>query len=198
MSGYLRIWVRVPPSFTWTGLYSNSTQYRISVSSVVEEFIVAICRLVMTLKDPADDRIARAEIKQEQEESGQQKHQWTKQRVCSTYEESLESQALGTKARECHIFSTSKKHQQHAQREALWFRLKKGAYRKIKGNQEQTGGVDEVRLTRAGNYLDRTVKEQFRISFLLRSVFDNSYLLQPCKSGNKAKTQPLSCVKRER
>lgn len=79
---------------------------------------------VMTLKDPTDGRIARTEFKQEQEESGQQKHQWTKQRVCCTYEESLESQALGTKARECLIFSTSKKHQQLAQREALWFRLK--------------------------------------------------------------------------
>lgn len=50
----------------------------------------------MTLKDPADGRIVRAEFKQEQEESVQQKHQWTKQRVCCTYEESLESQALGT------------------------------------------------------------------------------------------------------
>lgn len=122
----LRRWVTAPPSFTSTGLYSNSTQCRISVSTVVEEFIVAKCRLVITFKDPADGRIARAEIKQEQEESGQQTHQWTKQRVCCTYEESLESQALGTKARECHIFSStcSKKHQQHAQREALWFRLK--------------------------------------------------------------------------
>lgn len=138
MSGYLRIWVRAPPSFTLTELYSTSTQCRISVSTVVEEFIVAKCRLVMTLKDPADGRIARAEIKQDQEESGQQKHQWTKQRVCSTYEESLESQALGTKARGCHIFSTSKSisSMRREKHHGLgWSKAHTGRSREIKSNR---------------------------------------------------------------
>lgn len=44
----------------WT--LRNSTQLRIPVSSVVEETEVAKCRLVMTLINSADDRVARAGI----------------------------------------------------------------------------------------------------------------------------------------
>lgn len=124
MSGYLRIWLRVPPSFSLTGLYSHSTQCRISVSTVLEEFTVAKCRLVMTLKTQQMAGSLEQNSNKNMEESGQQKHQWT-------------------------------------------------------------------------NYLDRSVKEQFRISFLLRSVFDNSYLLQPCKSGNKVDPTLKLCEKRE-
>lgn len=47
-------------------------QIHVPVSSVVKEFKGAKCRLVITLKDSADDRIARSGFKQEQEESCQQ------------------------------------------------------------------------------------------------------------------------------
>lgn len=43
-------------------------QIHVPVSSVVKELKGAKCRLVITLKDSADDRIARSGFKQEQEE----------------------------------------------------------------------------------------------------------------------------------
>lgn len=60
--------------------------------------------------------------RQGQEESGQQKHQWTKQRLCVTYKISLETQDLQDKAWDCHISSSGLKYQQ--QRGALWIRQK--------------------------------------------------------------------------
>ena len=62
VSGYLRRWLAVPPSFTSIGLYSNSIQLSLPVSSVVENINVAKCRLVMTLRDSEDNRIAGAGI----------------------------------------------------------------------------------------------------------------------------------------
>ena len=62
VSGYLRRWLGVPPSFTSIGLYSNSIQLSLPVSSVVEDFKVAKCCLVMTLRDSADNKIAGAGI----------------------------------------------------------------------------------------------------------------------------------------
>ena len=62
VSGYLRKWLGVPSSFTSIGLYSNSIQLSFPVTSVVEEFKVAKCRLVITLQDSADNRIAGAGI----------------------------------------------------------------------------------------------------------------------------------------
>ena len=61
-SRYLRRWLGVPSSFTSIGFYSNSIQLSLPVSSVVEEFKVAKCRLVITLQDSADNRIAGAGI----------------------------------------------------------------------------------------------------------------------------------------
>lgn len=58
-----------------------------------------------------------------QEESGKQNHQWAKNRVCYTYETSLETQAQSDKVLECHISSRGQKYQQ------LWLRLKYGAQR---------------------------------------------------------------------
>lgn len=44
------------------GHYGNSTQLGITVSSVMEEFKVTKCRLVMTLKESAGYRVARAVV----------------------------------------------------------------------------------------------------------------------------------------
>lgn len=45
---YLRKWLGTPPSFTAVGLYIRSGQLQLPLSSVVEEFKVAKCRVVMT------------------------------------------------------------------------------------------------------------------------------------------------------
>lgn len=45
---YLRKWLEIPPSFSSVGLYIRSGQCQLPVSSMVEEFNVAKCRVVMT------------------------------------------------------------------------------------------------------------------------------------------------------
>ena len=74
---------------------SNSIQLSLPVSSVVEDFKVARCCLVMTLRDSVDTRIAGAGIQTRTGRSGLQKHQWTKKRVCYNYETSLETRTPG-------------------------------------------------------------------------------------------------------
>ncbi|XP_060084535.1 uncharacterized protein LOC132563801 [Ylistrum balloti] len=56
----LRSWLGVPPSFTAVGLYSKTSQLQLPLSSIVEEFKVAKCRLVMTLKDFTDIKVQKA------------------------------------------------------------------------------------------------------------------------------------------
>ena len=55
VSGYLRRWLGVPPSFTSIGLYSNTIELSLPVFSVVVDLNVAKCRC-------ADNRIAGAWI----------------------------------------------------------------------------------------------------------------------------------------
>lgn len=85
------------------------------------------------------------ESKQEQE-SGQEKHHWTMQRSCFTYETILETQAFDDnyKAWDGHISSSVLQDQQ--QKNALWSMPKK-----INGKQEQRNlenrGLPERGLT---------------------------------------------------
>ena len=97
VSGHLRRLLGVPPSFTSIGLYSNSMQISLPVSFVVEDFKVAKCRLVTTWRDSAKTELLELGSRQGQEGSGLQKHQWTKQKICYTYETSLETQKPGGK-----------------------------------------------------------------------------------------------------
>ncbi|XP_060082431.1 uncharacterized protein LOC132561748 [Ylistrum balloti] len=58
----LRSWLGVLPSFTVVGLYSKTSQLQLPLSSMVEEFKVAKCRLVMTLKDSKDIKVQKAGV----------------------------------------------------------------------------------------------------------------------------------------
>ncbi|RXN24418.1 reverse transcriptase [Labeo rohita] len=57
---YLRRWVGIPPSFTSVGLYIRSGQ--LPLSSVVEKFKVAKCRVIMTYRDFQDEQVRQAGI----------------------------------------------------------------------------------------------------------------------------------------
>ncbi|XP_078583820.1 uncharacterized protein LOC144866333 [Branchiostoma floridae x Branchiostoma japonicum] len=59
---YIRKWLGIPPSFTSIGLYIRSGQLQLPISSVVEEFKVAKCRLVMTYKDSRDQKVREAGV----------------------------------------------------------------------------------------------------------------------------------------
>ncbi|XP_034721949.1 uncharacterized protein LOC117940937, partial [Etheostoma cragini] len=59
---YLRKWLGIPPSFTAVGLYIRSGQLQLPLSSVVEEFKVAKCRVVMTYRDSQDEQVRHAGV----------------------------------------------------------------------------------------------------------------------------------------
>ncbi|XP_030008310.1 uncharacterized protein LOC115431800 [Sphaeramia orbicularis] len=59
---YLRRWLGIPPSFAAVGLYIRSGQLQLPLSSVVEEFKVAKCRVIMTYRDSQDEQVRHAGI----------------------------------------------------------------------------------------------------------------------------------------
>ena len=60
---HLRRWLEIPPSFTSVGLYIRLGQLQLPLSSVVEEFKVAKCRLSLTYKDSEDQLTREAGIR---------------------------------------------------------------------------------------------------------------------------------------
>ena len=56
---YLRKWLGVPPYFSKVGLYTNSGNLQLPISSLVEEFKIGKVRLPM-MKDSADKIIQKA------------------------------------------------------------------------------------------------------------------------------------------
>lgn len=59
---HLRKWLGIPPSFTSVGLYTRSGQVQLPLSSVVEEFKVAKCRVVMMYQDSTDEKVREAGV----------------------------------------------------------------------------------------------------------------------------------------
>ena len=57
---YLRKWLGVPPCFSKVGLYTNSGNLQLPISSLVEEFKIGKVRHHMMMKDSADEIIRKA------------------------------------------------------------------------------------------------------------------------------------------
>ena len=57
---YRRKWLRVPYTFSKVGLYTNSRNLQLPISSLVEEFKIGKVRLHMMMKDSADEIIRKA------------------------------------------------------------------------------------------------------------------------------------------
>ena len=57
---YLRKWLVIPPCFSKVGLYTNSRNLQLPISSLVEEFKVGKVRLHMMMKDSTDEIIRKA------------------------------------------------------------------------------------------------------------------------------------------
>ena len=62
VNSFLRRWLGVPLSFTFIGLYSRTAKLQLPLSSLVHEFKVSKCRLVMTLRDSKDEIIRKAGV----------------------------------------------------------------------------------------------------------------------------------------
>ena len=57
---YLHKWFRVPPCFSKVGLYTNTGNLQLQISSLVEELKIGKVRLHMMMKDSADEIIRKA------------------------------------------------------------------------------------------------------------------------------------------
>ena len=57
---YLCKWLGVPPCFSKVGLYTNSGNLQLPISSLVKEFRIGKVRLHMMMKDSADEIIQKA------------------------------------------------------------------------------------------------------------------------------------------
>lgn len=173
---HLRKWLGVPPSFTSVGLYMRSGQLQLPLSSVTEEFKVAKCRLSLTYRDSQDKIIRDAGIKTR---SGRK---WSANTAIQQAESTLQMkdvignicagrQGLGAVHFQQWSNSTVKEKQDMIHEEV---RNKVEEERRAKaiglGTQGAWSKWDLPKRTVTWSDLWRM--EPFRISFLLRAVYD--------------------------
>ncbi|XP_021349432.1 uncharacterized protein LOC110466448 [Mizuhopecten yessoensis] len=176
VNGYLRKWLGVPPSFTSVGLYSCSAELQLPFKSVVEEFKVAKCRLVMTLRDSKDVKISEAGI---QTRTGRK---WSASTAVGEAESMLElkdiigNTCVGRQGVGFSHFQQWEKANTQERRQMV--------QKEIRRIEEERRRGKSVELSKQGawtrwNLPERKMTwaeiwrmEPFRISFLLRSVYD--------------------------
>ncbi|RXN33882.1 hypothetical protein ROHU_015321 [Labeo rohita] len=173
---HLRRWLGIPPSFTSLGLYIRSGQLQLPLSSVVEEFKVAKCRLSLIYRDSRDQLTRKAGVRTR---SGRK---WAASTAIDQAECSLRTkeiignpctgrQGLGT----AHFQQWSKS----SPREKRIMILDE-----VRNLEEEGRRAKSIKLVTQGawtrwNLTKRTITwselwrlEPFRISFLLRAVYD--------------------------
>ncbi|XP_076155564.1 uncharacterized protein LOC143138951 [Alosa pseudoharengus] len=173
---HLRRWLGIPPSFTAVGLYIRSGQLQLPFSSVVEEFKVAKCRVAMMLRDSKDEQVSNAGV------TTRTGRKWAADTAVRQAESSLElrdiignvcmgRQGLGTSH-----FTQWRKASIQQRREMV--------QAEVRHQEEETRKAKAVELATQGTWTrwdlpNRRVTwtelwrlEPFRVSFLLRSVYD--------------------------
>ncbi len=103
---HLRRWLGIPPSFTFLGFYTRSGQLQLPLSSVVEEFKVAKCRLALTYRDFRDQLTREAGVRTRSGRKGPPARQLTRQNVLVGPKTSSETLALEDRVLEEHISSS--------------------------------------------------------------------------------------------
>ena len=173
---HLRRWLGIPPSFTAVGLYIRSGQLQLPLSSVVEEFKVAKCRVAMMLRDSKDERVSNAGV------ITRTGRKWAADIAVRQAESSLElkdiignvctgRQGLGTSHFTQWKTAGAQQRREMVQAEV---RHQEEVIRKAKAVELATQGtwtrwdLPDRRVT----WSDLWRLEPFRISFLLRSVYD--------------------------
>ena len=189
VGGYLRRWLGVPPSFTSIGLDSNSIQQSLPVTSVVEDFKVAKCRLVMTLRNSADNRMAGAGI---QTRTGRR---WSAKTSVGQAQSMLQLRDIigntntGRQGKGISHFQQWSKASAAERRTMVLAKMRRTEedQRKAKSTElEKQGAWTKWDLPERDLHGQRK-KDQFRISFLLRSVYDT--LPSPVGSSRRPKLQ---------
>ncbi len=103
---HLRRWLGIPPSFTSLGFYIRSGQLQLPLSSVVEEFKVAKCRLALTYRDLETNSPGKQESEENLAVSGPPAQQLTRHNVLLGPKTSSETLAMKDRVLEKHISSS--------------------------------------------------------------------------------------------
>ena len=177
INAHLRKWLGVPRGFTSIGLYSRTSELQLPLSSLVEEFKVAKCRLVMTLRDSQDEKIRRAGV------VTRTGRKWAASNAIKKAEDMMEirdiignvcsnRQGLGYSAK----FKEWKKAGNKEKRDMV--------QGEIRREEEETRRARAVSLSQQGTWTRWNIPERrltwqeiwrlepFRISSLLKSVYD--------------------------
>ena len=176
ISKHLRRWLGLPPSFTSLGLYGKSNKLQVPISSIVEEFKVAKARLLLTLRDSADDKISSAGI---EVRAGRK---WSVSQAVENAESNLRHQDIVGATNRGREGLGSRSHQRWESASNSDRRTMVQA--ELRKTEEQARSAKAVQLGRQGNWTrwnvpDRKLTwseiwsyEHLRLSFLLRSIHD--------------------------
>lgn len=173
---HLRKWLGIPPSFTAVGLYIRSGQLQLPLSSVVEEFKVAKCRVAMMLRDSRDELVSGARV------TTRAGRKWAANTAVRQAESSLKlrdvigSPCVGRQGLGSYHFHQWSKASQEERREMVQAEVRQQVEeaRKAKAVELATQGTwtrwDLPK--RRVSWAELWRLEPFCISFLLRSVYD--------------------------
>ena len=166
---YLRKWLGVPSCFSKVGLYTNSGNLQLPISSLVEEFKIGKVRLHMMMKDSADEIIRKAypEIK-----SGTK---WSAVKTAQEAECSLRiKDIIGvTQTNRAGLGSTSKKvflkMDPKGKRDMVSEEVRMFEEEQRKASAwTKCNGIEPIKLS----WKSLIAMEPLAISFLLRSTYD--------------------------
>ncbi len=169
-------WLRIPPSFTSVGLKIRSGQLQLLLSSVVKEFKVASEGLWWCTEIPVMKRSEMQASSQDQDASGQLTHQLHRPRACWSWRTSSGTHAWGDK--DSGPTTSSNEGKQSQDRGEAEVRTE------VRHLEDERRRSKSVELGSQGAWTKWDLPkriimcpelwrlEPFRISFLLRSVYD--------------------------
>ncbi|XP_078336960.1 uncharacterized protein LOC144626561 [Crassostrea virginica] len=147
----LRKWLGVPPGFSAIGLYSRSSQLQMPLSSVVEEFKIEKCRLVMTLRDTKDK----------------------KAESMLTLRDIIGNTCIGRQGLGIEHFQQWEKSEGKERRDMVLQEVRKGEEDQRRSKSVQLGARTKWDVpSRKVTWAELWRLEPIRISFVLRSVYD--------------------------
>ncbi|XP_053389443.1 uncharacterized protein LOC128552430 [Mercenaria mercenaria] len=176
VSKYLKRWLGLPPSFTNIGLYGKSTKLQLPLTALTEEYKVTKARLLLTLRDSADEKISKAGI------DVRTGRKWSVQQAVDQAEANLRHRDIvGTTNIGREGFG-----QRHQQRWEQANRLEKRSMvqKEIRRSEDQARSARSMQMPVQCAWTKWTVPERtltwqelwkyepLQLSFLLRSVYD--------------------------
>lgn len=176
INSHLRRWLGIPPSFTSVGLYIRSGQLQLPLSSLVEEFQVPKCRVAMTFRDSRDSKVQEAGIRTR---SGRK---WDTSATLTQAEGNLRlkdivgtpcigRQGLGTSNFQRWGKANSKERRALVQAEVRDLEEERRKAKVVELGSQAAWTRWELPKRRL-TWADLWKLEPFRISFLLRAVYD--------------------------